>query len=99
MFLVREVMHCKPGKAGELVRRFKELSALIEEMKVGQPLRVMTDVSGERYWTVVIEQPVESLEQHVQMTRQTMTEPRVQKVMAGYHDFVDNGRREIYKLE
>ena len=29
MFLVREIMHCKSGKAGELVKRFKQMGPLM----------------------------------------------------------------------
>jgi hypothetical protein len=99
MFLIREIMHCKPGKAGEVVKRFKQLQPLMAEVGFTEPQRVMTDMSGERYWTVVSEQPVETLEQYLELSRQTMTDPRVQKVMQGYHEFVESGRREIYKIE
>src|SRR3989442_319361 len=99
MFLVREIMHCKPGKAGEIVKRFKQLQPMLSEMGFKEPARVMTDMSGERFWTVISEQPVDSLEQYLQLTRQTMTDPRVQKIMQGYHDFVESGGREIYKIE
>jgi hypothetical protein len=59
----------------------------------------MTDMSGEQFWTVVAEQTVPSLEKYLELSRQTMTDPRVQKIMAGYHDFVESGKREIYKIE
>ena len=99
MFLVREIMHCRPGKAGELVKRFKQLEPLMKEMGAKEPQRVMTDMSGERFWTVVSEVTVDSLENYLQLTRQTMTDPRAQKIMQGYHELVESGRREIYKVE
>jgi hypothetical protein len=99
MFLIREIMHCKPGKAGELVKRFKQMDPIMKEMGFNRPQRVMTDMSGARFWTVVSESEVESLEKYLDMTRQTMTDPRVQKIMQGYHDFVESGAREIYKIE
>ena len=99
MYLIREIMHCKPGKAGELVKRFKQLNPLLREMGFKEPSRVMTDMSGERYWTVVSEQAADTLEQYLDLTRQTMTDPRVQKIMQGYHEFVESGNREIYKIE
>jgi hypothetical protein len=99
MYLVREIMHCKPGKAGEIVKRFKALQPVLAEVGFKEPQRVMTDMSGERYWTVIAEQPVDSLEQYLDLTRQTMTDARVQKIMQGYHDFVASGKREIYKIE
>ncbi len=99
MFLIREIMHCKPGKANELVRRFKEFAPLFQEQSGVHGYRVMTDFSGERYWTVISETEVEDLGQHLERGRQAMNDPRFQKIMQGYHDFVEWGRREIYRLE
>jgi hypothetical protein len=99
MFLIREIFHCKPGKAGEIVKRFKQMEPVMTELGFTGSQRVLTDMSGERYWTVVSEVAVEAVEQYLEMTRQTMTDPRMQKIMQGYHDFVEGGRREIYKIE
>ena len=63
------------------------------------PMRVMTDVSAERYWTVVSEMEVESLEQYTETSRKSMEIKEVQDVMKGYRDLVDHGRREIYVIE
>ena len=81
------------------MKRFKQMEPIMKEMGFKEPQRVMTDMSGERFWTVVSEVPVESLENYLQLTRQTMSDPRVQKIMQGYHDFVEAGKREIYKVE
>lgn len=99
MFLVREVMHCKPGKVSEIVKRFKQLEPVMKEAGFKHEQRVMTDMSGERFWTVISEMPVDDLTDYLALTRQTMTDPRVQKIMQGYHDFVESGFREIYKIE
>jgi hypothetical protein len=98
MFLVRDIMYCRPGKARAMVEKFVALSKLSQEMGMGQ-MRIMTDVSAERYWTVVSEMEVESLEQYTETSRKTMEIKEVQDVMKGYHDLVDHGRREIYVIE
>ncbi len=98
MYLVRDIMYCKPGKARPMVEKFLALSKVTEKMGWGT-LRVMTDVSAERYWTVVAEMEVSSLEQHAERARQSMQNPEFQAAMKGYHDLVDHGRREIYMLE
>jgi len=99
MFLVREVFHCRPGKAGEVAKRFKQIEPVMHEMGFKGAQRVLTDMSGERYWTVVSEVEVDAVETYLDMTRKTMTDPRIQKVMQGYHDLVESGKREIYKIE
>lgn len=104
MLLVREIMNCKPGKVRPMVEKFVAMSALME--KAGQPkMRVMTDLAGERYWTVVAEFEVESLDAFEKMmsgqdaSMDEDAEKEMEELMKGYHELVDVGRREIYKLE
>lgn len=98
MYLVRDIMYCKPGKTRPMVEKFLALSKLAAKMGWGT-MRVMTDVSAERYWTVVSEMEVASIEQHADMARKSMQMPEFQEVMKGYHDLVQEGRREIYAIE
>jgi hypothetical protein len=98
MFLIRDIMYCKPGQARPMVQKFLALSKLGQQMGFGT-MRVMTDVSAERYWTVVSEVEVESIEKHAETSRQAMENKEFQDAMKGYHDLVDYGRREIYHIE
>ena len=98
MFLIRDVMYCKPGQARPMVQKFLALGKLGRQMGFGQ-MKVMTDLSAERYWTVVAEIEVESLEKYAEMSRQSMQMKEFQDAMQGYHDLVDQGRREIYNIE
>ena len=98
MFLVRDIMYCRPGKARAMVDKFVALSRIGQQMGFGA-MRVMTDVSAERYWTVVSEMEVASLEEYTETSRKTMEIKEVHDVMKGYHDLVDHGRREIYMIE
>jgi hypothetical protein len=98
MFLIRDIMYCRPGKARAMVDKFVALSKMAPQLGMGS-MRIMTDVSAERYWTVVSEMEVESLEQYTETSRKSMEIKEVQDVMKGYHDLVDHGRREIYMIE
>lgn len=98
MYVVRDIMYCKPGKARAMVQTFKAVAKAGEKMGLGS-MRIMTDVSAERYWTVVSETEVESIEQHAELARKAMQMPEFQDAMKGYHDLVDHGRREIYLIE
>ena len=61
MYVIREVLNCKPGKVRQMVEKFRSISTVLKEM--GQePLRVLTDVTGEPYWTIVAEARVEKSE-------------------------------------
>ena len=61
MLLIREIMHCKPGKVRPLVEKFLAMSKLGQKMGMGK-MRILTDFSGERYWTLVAEMEAPSLD-------------------------------------
>lgn len=98
MFMVREVLNCKPGKVGELARKFKALGAVMKAMQL-EPFRLYTDVAGEPFWTLVLEREYGNLDEIVAVESRVMGDERARAAMAGYHDLVLNGRREIYKVE
>lgn len=102
MLLIREIMYCKPGKVRPLVEKFVAMNKLGD--KIGMPkMKIMTDFAAERYWTVVSEMEVPDMASFEKM----MSEPQgsaedmkqFEELMKGYHDLVDQGKREIYKLE
>lgn len=102
MFLIREVMYCKPGKVRPLVQKFQAMNKL--SAKVGMPtMRIMTDFCAEQYWTAIAEMEVESIEAFEKMMSNPQGSPddmkELEKIMDGYHDLVVRGRREIYKIE
>jgi len=101
MLLVRDLMYCKPGKVRPMVEKFLAMAKLTE--KTGGKMRVLTDFAGERFWTIVAEMEVASLQAFEEMARgQGMSEADMKEfenLMKGYHDLVDHGRREIYKVE
>ncbi|HRZ09019.1 MAG TPA: hypothetical protein P5319_03905 [Gemmatimonadales bacterium] len=102
MFLVREVFHCKPGKVRPLVEKFTAMNSL--STKFGFPrMRLLTDAVGPRYWTLVAEMEVESLTAYEEMMSNPQGSPedmkQFEELMKGYHDLVDHGHREFYKIE
>ena len=98
MFVIRELMYCKPGKVRPLVEKFLAMDEI--GVKVGMPkMRIMTDFAAERYWTVVAEMEVESMASFETMMKDTSGAAEFEQIMKGYHDLIDHGRREIYTLE
>jgi len=97
MLVIREVMCCKPGKVRPMVEKFLAMSKYMKKKKLGT-MRVLTDVSAERYWTAVAEFEVKSLADfEAMMAPDSMAE--MGPIMEGYHELVDYGRREIYQIE
>ena len=98
MYVIREVMHCKPGKVRQMVDKFRTLSTVVKDAG-HEPLRLLTDVSGEPFWTVVAEVKVEKVEDFFAMEQRLMANESLRTAMADYHDLVADGRREIYRIE
>ena len=102
MLLIREIMYCKPGKVRPMVEKFLAMAKLNAKMGHGK-MRVMTDVSAERYWTIVSEVEVPSMQAFEEMMQGQGASSEAMKefenIMKGYHDLVESGRREIYKIE
>jgi hypothetical protein len=102
MLLIRDIMYCKPGKVRPMVEKFLAMAKLGEKMGM-PPMRVMTDFCAERYWTIVSEMEVADMATFEKM----MSSPegsaedmkKFEEIMKGYHDLVDHGKREIYKIE
>ena len=98
MYVIREILSCKPGKVRQMVEKFRSISTVLQDM--GQePLRVLTDVAGGPFWTIVAEARVEKIDDFFAMEHTLMANETLRKTMADYHDLVDSGRREVYRIE
>jgi hypothetical protein len=85
-----------------MVEKFLAMSKLNEKVGMGK-MRVMTDFCAERYWTIVSEFEVKDLHEFEDMMQgKGISEEdgkKFDELMKGYHELVDYGRREIYKIE
>ena len=98
MYVIREVVHCRPGKVRQMLGQFNAISAPMREMGL-EPLRMLTDVSGEQFWTLVAEVNIERLDDFFAMEKRLMANETLRQAMADYHDLVESGRREVYRIE
>lgn len=98
MYVVREVLTCKPGKVRPMVEKFRGLSTALVDMG-HEPLRVLTDVTGEPFWTIVVEARVERIDDFFAIEQRLMADETLRQTMRDYHELIDRGRREIYRIE
>jgi|SRR5687768_8377284 hypothetical protein len=99
MVMIREIFFCKPGQVRPMVDKFKAMNAVMEKTGLGRS-KIMTDLSAERYWTVVSEWEVQSLGAFEEMMKSTaMQNKEFENIMKDYHTHVESGRREIYTIE
>jgi hypothetical protein len=98
MYLIREVLRCKPGKVRPMVENFRVISKALTD--IGEkPLRLLTDASGEPFWTVVAETEVERIDDYFALEQKLMANDRLRNTLGDYHDLVESGRREIFRVE
>src|SRR5438045_2260274 len=98
MYIIQETFNTKPGKAKELVRKFKAAAPIFEANDEGKNFRVMTDVAS-NYWTVIISYEVEDIGTFAKNLRTATGSPELQEIMKGYLDLLEGGKREIFLLE
>ena len=98
MYVIREVLHCKPGKVRQMADKFRAISHALQEMG-HEPMRLLTDVTGEPFWTIVAEAKVEKIDDFFVVEQKLTANETVGKAMADYHDLVESGRREIFRVE
>lgn len=97
MYLVREVLICKPGRVKELVAKFKESFNHMEGSGFSA-VRVMTDTAT-TYWTVVVEFEVNTPGDIWEGHKMLGARKEYVEAMKGYMDCVQGGHREIFKIE
>jgi len=78
MYVIREVLHCKPGKVRQMVDKFGAISQALKEAGQ-QPLRLLTDVTGEPFWTIVAEAQVERIDDFFAFEQQLAQNEAVRK--------------------
>lgn len=97
MYLVREIMNTKPGKAKEIVATFKKAKPFMEKEGI-KNMMIMTDIVGD-YWTVIMQYEVDDLAGFFSTIRSSTGGKELQEIMKGYMDLVNGGRREIFLIE
>ena len=96
MLVFREVFRCKPGKSGALIEKFKAMSAVMERR--GKPMgRILVDAVS-TYWTVVVEFEAEDLATFEREMQESGDDAEARAAMEGYHDLIEGGHREIFRV-
>jgi hypothetical protein len=98
MYLIRETFNAKPGKAKELVKKFKQAIPHFERSGEGKNHKIMTDAVS-NYWTVIMEYETDDMGAYFSDLRGATAAPELQEIMKGYIDLVEGGNRQIFLIE
>lgn len=99
MIVVRDIFRLKFGKARDAAAVCKEAESLMKGiMKDTPPPRVMTDLIGGEYYTLVMEQTFESLAAYEESARAAMSDPRWREWYQKFVPLAEGGHREILNV-
>jgi len=97
MFVVRDIVRCKPGKSRQVAELFKSAIGLMQGDGGSRNARVLLDMVAD-YWTVVLESDVEDLAEFERQMEAYANRQDIRKAMEGYVDLVEGGRREVFRV-
>jgi hypothetical protein len=97
MYMIREVIQCKPGKVRELADKFRAVNALMLDHGI-ETFSLYTDYTGAPFWTLVVQREFEGIEAAQELESQVFGWDAAKEAFSGYHDLIVEGRREIYKV-
>lgn len=92
MLIIRETFIAKPGMASKLAAQFKSAAAFMPKK-----FRVMTDFVS-AFNTVVIETEVENFQEFEAHLNDHKNNQELRRIMAGYTDLYQRGKREIFQV-
>ncbi len=99
MILVRDVFQVKFGQMKDALKVWNEGAAVISKASGGKwQYRLLTDLAGPNFYTLVFENTHESLTSYEQMLPATMGQKEFQDWYKKLLPLVVSGRREIYNV-
>ena len=97
MFIVRDIFQLKFGQSKEATALWKQgVTHIASKAKGGA--RLLTDVAGAPYYTIILESTWESLSQWEQATKGVRSDPEWQKWYQKVVALTESGRREILSI-
>lgn len=93
MIVVRNTFVAKPGSAGKLAGRLKEMASM---GGLRNP-RILTDLIGD-FNQVVMEHEVDSVAEFEENIQRYMADPEIREKAKGYLDLWETGKRELFRV-
>jgi hypothetical protein len=94
MILIRNVFHLKFGQAKEAVTIWKEMVELMRNAEIGSNHRLLTDLAGTPYYTLIFEVSFPSLPEW----RGALDSEEQRRLYERFIPLVESGSREIYNI-
>jgi hypothetical protein len=96
MILVRDIFRFKFGQAKEPIGLWKQIVAKMRQM--GWKVRLMTDLAGSDYYTMVLESTWDSLAEWENHSKVVRADAQWRAIYEKILPYTETGRREIMAL-
>jgi heme-degrading monooxygenase HmoA len=99
MIVVRDIFRVKFGHAREVTALWKQAVELLVQGGFGvRGARLLTDLAGQPYYTIVVESMYDSVAQWEQAHNAAKTNARWREVYQQIIPLTEKGRREIFSV-
>ena len=99
MIVVRNIFRLKFGQSKKATELWKEAIEINKKLGYGgKDTRLLTDLAGASYYTIVLETTHESLAEFEKASKQVTSSAEWRKVYEQIVPLVEEGRREIYSV-
>lgn len=98
MILVRDCFQLEFGKARDAVAAWKEGLAIAKKAGLSPNTRLLTDLAGPSFYTLILEATYESLADYEESGRKLFASPDWKKWYASAQPLLKSGRRELYTI-
>ena len=98
MILVRNVFRLKFGKAKEAVELWKQAIEIMRSLNIGSNHRVLTDLVGAPFYTLVVEMTFPSLAEMEQTMQKAFGNEEWSRHYQKVIPLVESGQREIFNI-
>lgn len=98
MILVRNVFRLKFGRAKEAVELWKQAVEIMRQVGVGTDHRILTDLMGAPFYTLVFEITYESLAEVERGQQQAFSNADWGRLYQQILPLVESGQREVFNI-
>jgi hypothetical protein len=99
MIVVRDIFRLKFGQSKEAIALWKQALAVVQKSEFGKyPTRLLTDLAGPEYYTLVLESTFDSVAQWDQASTTLRADPAWRSIYAKILPLTETGRREILSV-
>jgi len=99
MIVVRDIFRLKFGQAKDATSLWKQAMGLMQRSGLGtRGLRLLTDLAGPSYYTIVLESSYDSLAQWEQAHQSAKDNKEFREIYQKLLPLTEDGRREIMQV-